>query len=206
MALNNKYILITSGPTSIPLDDMRILTNQSTGEMGRLLANALVKKFSKVTLLEGTVSTTKMLSKKVTLKSFQFFDDLDVLLKKELKKKPDIVIHAAAVSDFKLKKIFKGKISSDDKFTLDLIPSKKLILDIKKYAPECFLVGFKLESRFFKAVEAAGKLIEKAKCDLVVANTITGGYSAKIVRKDKTESKACRAKITVVNALVKELN
>ena len=92
---------------------MRVISNRSTGEMGRLIAQAFAKKGCSVTLLEGkAASSSVLLDKTITLKSFFYYDELVRLFKQELKCGYDVVIHAAAVSDFKLGKPFKGKLSS----------------------------------------------------------------------------------------------
>ena len=107
-------------------------------------------------------------------------------LKQELLKKYDIIIHAAAVSDFKVIGSSKSKISSDKAVTLKLAPTAKLIKDIKRLSPESFLVGFKLESNLnpkniFKTVK---ELFTSSGCDLVVANSLTGGYKGFIVNAE----------------------
>ena len=63
-------------------------------------------------MIEGPVTHT-LLDKKIKIIKYRFFDELAKLLKIELLKKYDIIIHAAAVSDFKFQGSVKGKISSD---------------------------------------------------------------------------------------------
>src|SRR5262249_2814539 len=125
--------------------------------------------------------TEPLKKNKIQIKKFQFYDELADLLKKELKKNYDVVIHNAAVSDYELKKSFHIKLSSNHKtLTLKLRPTEKLINKIKKIAPKIFLVGFKLED--FKnekeVIAETKKQIAAARCDLVVANTLKGGYKA----------------------------
>ena len=89
---------------------MRVITNRSTGEMGRLIARAFAVKGNKVTLLEGKAASSKIkLGKTGSLRKFFYYDELARLLTQELKRGHDVVIHAAAVSDFELGKPFKGK-------------------------------------------------------------------------------------------------
>ncbi|MFH0754175.1 MAG: phosphopantothenoylcysteine decarboxylase [Candidatus Omnitrophota bacterium] len=179
------HILITSGPTAVPMDGMRIISNLSTGEMGRLLANAFALRKYRVTLLEGCGATTDIpLSEKVDHKEFFFYAELDLLLKKELCQPCDALIHAAAVSDFALSKPFNGKIPSGKPVMLKLVPTKKIVNAIKKMSPDIFLVGFKLETSLVKGSVApkVSRLIREAGCDLVVANVIRRGrYMARLV-------------------------
>ena len=99
-------VLVTCGPTWVPIDAVRVISNHSTGEMGRLIAAAFVKAGAKVRVLEGPMS----------------FDDFARKFKAACTKKYDIVVHAAAVSDFKLKTAAKGKLSSGKTLNLRLVP------------------------------------------------------------------------------------
>jgi phosphopantothenoylcysteine decarboxylase/phosphopantothenate--cysteine ligase len=187
-SLKNKKILITSGPTWVPIDDVRVISNHSSGQMGKELVEAFLKHQAKVTLLEGPVRS-KVSSNNFRRVVFQYFDDLVIHLNKELTKGYDIVVHAAAVSDYKLKDTFRGKISSDKKnITLTLIPTPKIINLIKKVNPKVFLVGFKLEPHLTpqKALEASKKLFTESKCSLVVANSVgQGTYTSYLIQNDK---------------------
>ncbi len=108
------------------------------------------------------------------------------VLKAEILKKYDIVIHAAAVSDFKVIGPLKRKISSQKALTLRLSATEKLINDIKCLSPESFLVGFKLESSLNpkNILKEVKSLFTSAGCDLVVANTLKHGYQGFIVNAD----------------------
>jgi phosphopantothenoylcysteine decarboxylase/phosphopantothenate--cysteine ligase len=188
-------VLITCGATWAPIDDVRVISNISTGEMGHLIAQAFIVKRAKVTVIEGPVTHT-LADKKIKIIKYRFFDELARVLKAELQKKYDIIIHAAAVSDFKVKGASKEKISSGKALTLKLVATRKLINDIKRLSPGSFLVGFKLESRLGlkNIVKTVSPLFTESGCDLAVANTLTGGYQGFIVDSNgdvlaKTNSK-----------------
>lgn len=87
--------------------------------------------------------------------------------------KPDIVVLAAAVSDY-VTDIVDGKIRSSDALAIQLKPAEKLIGKIKQWHPACKLVGFKLlvNSTESELVNAAMKSIRENGCDLVVANDL----------------------------------
>lgn len=185
MDLKNKKILITTGPTWVPIDKVRVISNIATGSTGIQLAEKLALLGAKVTLLLGAVKIC-CLNKKVRLIHFKYFEELKNLLLKELSsKKYNIVIHSAAVSDYQPKISYKQKVKSGIKdWKLYLAPTPKIINYVKKIDPCVFLVGFKFELRANKT-----KLIKQARClmksscaDLVVANRIyNGNYSAYIV-------------------------
>jgi phosphopantothenoylcysteine decarboxylase/phosphopantothenate--cysteine ligase len=206
--LKNKRVLITSGPTSVPIDDMRVITNRSTGEMGRLLAAACQKRGAHVTLLEGAVTTGLPLTRGVRKRKFYFFSELEKALKLELGKRPDIVIHAAAVADFALPKIFKGKLSSGDKVKLELVPTKKLVNGIKNSGRPMFLVAFKFEPKLERRyiLKKTRVLFNEAKCDLVAANCVKSGqYRACLVLPDGRMSGIVTSKQALVQLLLKSL-
>jgi phosphopantothenoylcysteine decarboxylase/phosphopantothenate--cysteine ligase len=178
-------VLITCGATWTPIDDVRVISNISTGEMGHLIAQAFLLKGAKVTVIEGPV-THALADKKAKIIKYRFFDELARVLKAELLKKYDIIVHAAAVSDFKVRGASKNKISSKRALTLTLVATRKLIKNIKHLSPGSFLVGFKLESKLnpktiFKTVKP---LFAQAGCDLVVANKLSGGYQCFIVNSN----------------------
>jgi phosphopantothenoylcysteine decarboxylase/phosphopantothenate--cysteine ligase len=198
--IRNKKILITCGPTWVPVDDVRVISNRSTGEMGHLIAEEFVARQAKVTLLEGPV-THVWSCKSVKIVKYNFFDELQKALSEQLNSDYDVVVHAAAVSDFKVAKTYKTKISSAKRFSLDLVPTLKLINGIKAKSKNTFLVGFKLDSKLEvgSIVKETGPLFKKADCDLVVANSLRGGYKGFIIDKDqqiwlKTDSKKALAK------------
>ena len=154
-----------------------------------MIARDFASAGAKVTLLEGPV-TKPLKSKSITILKFMFFDEFITLIKKELRKKYDICIHAAAVSDYKIKRPRKTKVSSQLKtLVLELVPTKKIINNIKRLNTKLFLVGFKLESKITKASakQRSRILFQKGKCDLVVANSVQGQkYSAYILDKRYT--------------------
>jgi len=197
-------VLITCGATWTPIDDVRVISNISTGEMGHAIAQAFKRAGANVTVIEGPVTHT-LLERGIKIIKYRFFDQLAKLLKVELHKKYDIIIHAAAVSDFKLKGVHKGKITSGRPLTLRLVSTPKLIENIKVLSPESFLVGFKLEPRLgpksiFKAVRS---LFSQSGCDAVVANTLTDGYRGYIVNADGEILSKADDKQKIATALVK---
>jgi phosphopantothenoylcysteine decarboxylase/phosphopantothenate--cysteine ligase len=186
--LKNKKILITAGPTWVPLDEVRVISNTATGETGLLLAEKLTCLGAKVTLLLGPGDCC-CLSRKIKLIRFKFFDDLRRLVIRELStKKYDIVIHSAAVSDYGLKHSYRGKIKSGKKILkLNLVPTPKIIDLIKRIDRSVFLVGFKFEPQADRSllVKEAKKLNRRSSLDLTVANTLKKNrYQAYIIKNE----------------------
>jgi len=196
-------VLITCGPAWVPIDDVRVISNISSGEMGHLIARAFRSNGAFVSIIEGPVTHT-LTDKKIKIIKYRFFDELARALNQELLKKYDIIIHAAAVSDFRVIGPLKSKISSQKALTLSLVATRKLIRDIKRLSPESFLVGFKLESNLnpknvFKTTKP---LFTQAGCDLVVANTLTNGYQGFIVNSNGNILSKASSKRVIVKNLV----
>jgi len=189
MNLKNKHVLITAGPTWVPIDNVRVISNIATGETGILLAEKFLRLGAKVTLLLGPVGIC-CLSKRIRLIHFRFFDELKDNLIKELKsQKYDAVIHSAAISDYKPVKVYTQKVKSGIKnWRVNLVPTEKIIDLIRRLDNSLFLVGFKFQPQATKAVliKETKKLIRRANLDLAVANTIERNrYAAYIVETEK---------------------
>jgi phosphopantothenoylcysteine decarboxylase/phosphopantothenate--cysteine ligase len=188
---------------------MRVITNRSTGEMGRLIARAFSGKGNAVTLLEGKAASSQIpLHKKIVVKGFFYYDELSALLTQELKRGYDVVIHAAAVSDFELARPFKGKLSSGKVLRLELTPTRKLVSRIKKTSRNSFLVGFKLETKLTRPFILAKvkSLFKDAGCSLVVANVQKGRqYKACLIWPDGTMSPKVSSKEALVRILLETI-
>ena len=172
-SLKNKKILLTCGPTWVPIDDVRVISNVSTGRLGFLLAEQLHKKGAKVCVLCGPSTEGLRPRPKLSVIPFKYFDQLAGLLHREAGKEYDAIIHAAAVSDFQVKKPYPRKIESTAKnLSLTLVPTPKLITKLKHRAPRTKLIGFKLGSGLpeSRLKDSALKVARKAKCDFIVAN------------------------------------
>lgn len=182
-------ILITAGATWVKIDDVRILTNVFTGRTGLYLARELNKKGCSVTLLANPHCLDNKI-KGVKVIPFRYFEEFKAKITKELKSnKYDVIIHTAAVSDYKLKKSFKGKVASGiDELVLKLTPAPKIIRIIRRLSKKSLLIQFKLEAQARGLVEKAYKSLQSNKSDFVVANALEdlkSGYRAYIIDKNK---------------------
>lgn len=207
--LNAKKVLITSGPTWVAIDPVRILSNIATGQTGELLAKKATGLGAKVTLFLGPVGKCAFTNKGFRLRNFKFFDDFKLSLFKTIKKeKPDIVIHSAAVSDYKPKKVFKSKLSSGvKKLSLQLEPTEKLINYIKQIDRNIFLVAFKFLPGAKKEllIQESRKLISQSRADMVVANSLSKNKYCAYLVKNKIILGPYSTKQAMVKILLKEL-
>jgi phosphopantothenoylcysteine decarboxylase/phosphopantothenate--cysteine ligase len=173
---DGKRLLITAGPTIEYIDDVRIITNKSSGRMGIDIAEEALKRGAEVTLVYGLgianpPSKTKVLNVETT-------EEMRKKVIEELRSKDyDIIVAAAAVSDWIIKKPYKGKISTSEvpELTLKLKPAPKIIDEIKKIKPEAFLVIFKAEYNVSnkELIDNAYERLKQAQADLVVANDVS---------------------------------
>ncbi len=190
------------------IDPVRVISNQSTGELGHFITEAVLKANAQVTLFEGPVTHQLNLnSKRLRIVKFNFFEELEQNLRKALTKKYAAVIHLAAVSDYKIASPAPYKLKSDKhSLTLKLTRTPKLIEAIKKINSEIFLVGFKLEMDLTETQikKETASLIERAGCDLVVANRLDP-YTAYIVDQNKNLVAKANTRRQLAAELVKQL-
>ena len=204
-----KKVLITSGPTWVPIDSVRVISNTATGETGILLAKKFMQQGYRVTLLLGPVNIT-IGNNKIKVKHFSFFSELNTLLRNELKKDYDIVIQSAAISDFTPKFSGNKKINSQcKKLKLILKPTVKIINCLRKLKPNAFLVGFKFEPQLktSRLIKKTRNLIKSANLDLAVGNNLLDKrldkqYNAYLVNKTDAYGPFL-SKSAMVNNLIK---
>jgi phosphopantothenoylcysteine decarboxylase/phosphopantothenate--cysteine ligase len=185
MNLKGKRILITAGPTWVPIDEVRVISNVATGATGILLAREALRMGAQVTLLLGPAAST-IVDKRIRIIRFTYFDELRRELVRELStKKYDAIIHAAAVADYRPKCAYKAKIRSDlSNLNLTLIATPKLVDMIKRYDNSLLAVAFKFEpdARSNILMRRSRALFERSGVNLVVANTVRKGkYRAYIM-------------------------
>ena len=175
--LKNKKVLMTAGPTIEYIDPIRAITNLSSGKTGTLLASELISAGAKVTLVYGPGNQIPTKGIKVinVITSKEMFD----AVKKELQKKYDIVIMAAATSDYTPQNPSKSKIKSDKKsLVIRLKKTPKIIDIVKKYQKNTLLVGFKAETNLSKnaLIKSAKMKIKETGADMIIANDIGKKY------------------------------
>ena len=165
-----KKILVTAGATFEEIDPVRVITNKSSGKMGNMIAEQAFLRGADVLLLRGHNSAEPYYN--LNDKKFSTVKDLFGKIKNNIKNY-DIIIHAAAVSDFEVSKE-KRKIKSGRDLHLELTPTTKILEKIKKLKKKIFLVGFKAEYNFSKnkLVKSAYNLLKSSNSDLIVANDV----------------------------------
>lgn len=188
-------ILVTSGGTSEAIDRVRSITNHSTGRLGLIITEALIKAGHEVCLI--TTSQAVKPASHPNLKIIEIKNTLDLLEEmRNLVKDYQVLIHSMAVSDytpvymtsldevqasqdlskFLTKQNTESKISSkEDAQILFLKKNPKIISLVKEWNPKIHLIGFKLLVDVTKdhLIDVARESLNKNRADIIVANDLT---------------------------------
>jgi phosphopantothenoylcysteine decarboxylase/phosphopantothenate--cysteine ligase len=171
-------VLVTAGGTRVRIDAIRSIVNGSSGRFGTEIAKA----FDRALRLSEDYSNDGLfflgaksceISFLCNITRFDLFEEyqhhLDNILANE---KPDIVVLAAAVSDFAPNGQYNGKMSSEGDLTITFKPLPKLIATVREKVPNAVICGFKCldHASDRELIEAAKRQIEKCDVDLVVVN------------------------------------
>ena len=170
--------LVTTGPTKEYLDPVRYISNESSGKQGHEIALALSKLGIKTTIIAGPTEIN--FSKDLKVKQVVSADEMMLEVKKALP--VDIVVCAAAVSDFKPKRISKNKLKKDsDNLNSIALEKNSDILEYlgknNKNRPK-IVVGFSAETE--NLIENSKLKLKNKYCDLIVANDVstkTSGFN-----------------------------
>jgi len=232
-------ILITSGGTLVPVDPVRSITNSSTGRFGSTLAAAALQADMEVIYLTsklGQAPFSRQLDlyqaadwqkTQASLEQFHLFcetyrphyqeyrysdfaDYAEQLQKLLQTTQPQIVMLAAAVSDYLVSNYTGQKIRSGNSLNIQLTAAPKIIHAAREWAPDAFLVGFKLliEADDKELVQAASDILQKHNLDLVIANNLSsiqrGAHEVILVERDGSSVKVTeKLAETIMARLVK---
>jgi phosphopantothenoylcysteine synthetase/decarboxylase len=203
-----KRILITGGATWVNVDQLRIITNIFTGNTALDIAKYFTRKKAKVTLLVNPHCLNKI-PQSINTRKFFYFDELNFLVKDELtRRKYDVIIHSAAVSDYQLSKALPKKIPSGKaNLSLNLKPTPKIIKQMRRLAPQAKIVQFKLEYSDKELLNKALKSLKTNKADFVIANAysdIKTHYKSLLISKSGVVT-PIRSKPNLASTIYKNL-
>lgn len=163
-------IVIASGPTLEPIDPVRFLSNRSSGKTGYHLAmEARVRDIGPITFITGP---TFYLPIQVELIQVETAQEMRAAIGDHFRSS-DVIIMAAAVSDYRSLKYYPEKMKKDsERITLELVKNPDILLELGRHKRKNqILVGFAAESEDI-FVNAQKKLIAK-NLDLLVLNEIS---------------------------------
>jgi phosphopantothenate-cysteine ligase len=169
-------VLITAGGTSEKIDEVRVMSNISTGRLGSLIADEFIRKDVSVTYVCGKTAILPSEPGKTNIIKIDSVNELiETITELFSHTKYDAVIHAMAVSDYRPVQTDEKKISSDmDKLVIVMEKTPKVISMLKELQPEIVLVGFKLlvGVKEEELLRVSKKLLSKNDCDYVLANDL----------------------------------
>ena len=181
-SFTSKKVLVITGPTSEPIDDVRVITNLSTGFTGVQLA---LEAYYRGADVEVWASRGMDIPGMLNVKRFETVSDLETMANEA---KADVILVPAAISDFLVDK-HQGKVNSSGPTTIQLTQAPKILALLRKNT-KALIVGFKaetgidleeLESRAIKRMKEHG-------LGMIIANLMedVGPYDTKamILRKD----------------------
>ena len=188
-------ILVTSGGTSEKIDSVRSITNHSSGKLGKIITETLLKAGHEVCLITTLQAVKPVSHTNLTIIEIKNTADLLQVMKDKVTDY-QVLIHSIAVSDytpvymagfdeieasqdlteFLHRKNQETKISSkDDVQVLFLKKNPKIISLVKEWNPSIHLIGFKLlvDVSQEHLIQIARESLEKNQADLIVANDLT---------------------------------
>lgn len=163
-----KRVLVTAGPTQESIDPVRYITNHSSGKMGYAVARQAMLRGAEVTLVSG----------KVNLPPVPFVKMINVTTAEDMYnavtaefENTDIVIKAAAVADFRPKRIADDKLKKADGMdSIELEPTKDILKELGKNKKNRFICGFSMETK--NMTENSRKKLENKNLDMIVCNNL----------------------------------
>jgi len=190
-------IIVTSGATREYIDRVRFISNSSTGTLGRLIAEYAAEQGFEVEYVHGVNAALPPANDLINMHEIVSTRDLDITIKvlladTEIK----AVIHPMAVSDFTPSEQTKGKIeSSTGLLSLTLVPTVKVVQEIKNIREDIILISFKLETGISEdeLISRAEASLAKTGSNAVVANLLEqtgpGSHTAFLVCADGTKTR-----------------
>tara|TARA_B100000287_G_scaffold378490_1_gene380968 strand:+ start:1517 stop:2701 length:1185 start_codon:yes stop_codon:yes gene_type:complete len=165
LPLKNKTVLVTAGPTQEPIDDVRYISNRSSGKMGFAIAKSARNLGANVTLITGPTNLKNI--PEIDIHHIRTADEMLDMVNKNLD--VDYIVMNAAVADYKMPQANTGKIKKDNKkLNIELTPTVDILNSIRPNT-SAKIIGFALEMNN-KKDNAINKMKTK-NLDFIVLNT-----------------------------------
>jgi len=170
---NGKTVLITAGGTIEKMDDIRYLTNISSGKQALALAQCFYNQGFDVKIIKA--KTDVSFPRCFEILCVESASEMLTCVLNEVSS-CDVFISAAAVADFTFNKVF-GKIKKTEIGKLELVPNPDILQTVCgcEFRPKC-VVGFAAESENLE-INAKNKLKRKG-CDIIVGNSLVFGKNS----------------------------
>jgi phosphopantothenoylcysteine decarboxylase/phosphopantothenate--cysteine ligase len=167
--LLERTVLVTAGPTQEPIDTVRFISNPSSGKMGYAIAEAARQRGAEVILVSGP--TDLPAPQGVQSHSVRTACEMHEVVVREYEK-VDVVIKAAAVSDYRPKQFIPYKVKkTEDVQTVELVRNPDILAELAQRKGKRVLVGFAAETDDLLA--NAQKKVQAKHLDMIVANDVS---------------------------------
>ena len=166
--LAGERVVVTAGPTREPIDPVRYISNRSSGRMGYALASAAARRGAHVTLVSGPTALTPPPA--ATFVPVQTAEEMREAVLQHTGA-AGIVIKAAAVADYRVRRPAEQKIKGKRDLMLDLTPNPDILAEVAARSTGAFIVGFAAETN--DVVANARAKLEAKGIDLLVANDVS---------------------------------
>lgn len=164
MTLAGKKVLVTAGGTREPIDEARYIGNSSSGRMGIEIAKAARDLGAAVTLIAANLDAVPAGMEVLRVSSVSE-------LEQAMDRESDLLVMAAAVSDFEVANPYRGKLSRSQTPQLELRPTKDLLAAYAAKHPESFCVGFALVETGGDVEKTARQKLWDKGCKVVIGNS-----------------------------------
>jgi phosphopantothenoylcysteine decarboxylase/phosphopantothenate--cysteine ligase len=170
--LMNKKVLIIGGATAEPVDDIRVLTNRSSGKTAVALCMNAFERGADVELWYG--AAVESVPSFIPVKRFETVDDLFKLLDDKAVRRFDSIIVCAAIANY-IPGRQKGKISSGkEKISIECVPAPVVLDALRLKAANATIIAFKAEEKKSSVKRKTQEMVRKYSLDGAVGNTIQG--------------------------------
>lgn len=166
--LDGKTVIVTAGGTQEYIDPVRYIGNRSSGKMGYAIAAEAARQGARVILVSAPTSLSVPANVElVAVDSAQSMKEAVDRLYDSV----DIVIMAAAVSDFRVANKAEQKIKKMESMTLELVKNPDILQSLGERKTHQLLVGFAAETEH--VVEYGQDKVKRKHLDMLVANDVS---------------------------------
>ena len=166
--LRGKSVVVTAGGTREPIDSVRFIGNSSSGRMGIELAKAARDLGASVTLIATNIDLPLPAGVEVIRAST--VDELELAMDRSC----DLLVMAAAVSDFKVRNQSNEKLKRGQQISLELVPTKDLIAGYAANHPQTTTIAFALADQTgAELVDIARRKLWDKGVDYIIGNSVT---------------------------------
>ena len=204
--LEGKRVLITAGATREFIDNVRFISNLSSGLMGFSLARVFRWYGAQVKVIAGFTTAEEPPEVEIVrvLSAKEMYEKV-----MDLKDWADIIVMNSAVADYRPLETYEGKLKKQERLTLELVRNPDILAELGRLKKDYVLIGFALEERQ-KLQENALKKLQDKNLDVIVANPLDSMGSEQyegiiLFKEGKAINLKASNKLQASELMVKEL-